>query len=157
MPKLLCLAQHDPPAKRKAKGAKTEPASAPRYTVLERVPIRLAAHKIVWDALRKHAEQRAIIDAAHPQDQFSAGVIAIDKLSKEATRALAEILNERRTMTIGASKDIVANDILSKRLDRLFEQEMEWLAIRNLLATALRPARATARHKPARALLLIDA
>jgi len=157
MPKLLCLAQHDPPAKRKAKGAKSEPAPAPRYTVLERVPIRLAAHKIVWDALRKYAVQQSIIDAAHRQDQFAAGVVAIDKLSKDAARALAEILNERRTMTIGASKDIVADDILSKRLDRLFEQEMEWLAIRNLLAVALRPARATARRKPSRALLLIDA
>lgn len=157
MPKLLCLAQHDPPAKRKAKGTKPDPAAAPRYTIIERVPIRLAAHKIVWDALRKHAEQQPIIDAAHPQDQFAAGVIAIDKLSKDATRALAEILNERRAMTVGASKDVVADDILAKHLDRLFEQEMEWLAIRNLLATALRPTRATARRKPARALLLVDA
>ncbi len=57
-------------------------------------------------------------------------------------------------------KGAVASDILGRRLDKLFEQEMEWLAIRNLLAAALPrfPAgkASTRRKPPARALLLID-
>ncbi|MEI9900143.1 MAG: hypothetical protein WDN31_08455 [Hyphomicrobium sp.] len=60
-------------------------------------------------------------------------------------------------MALAAEKDAPASDILGKRLDRIFEQELEWLHVRNLLAGALRSGGKGGRRKPARALLLIDA
>lgn len=165
MPRLLCLGQPEkPPTRRRSaavrKGAKAE-AKQHTFTILERVPVRLPAHTVIWAGLRKHATRQLIIDAAFPEEAFAAHVVMIDQLSGEGAKAIAEVLAERRAMALAAEKETPAEDILGKRLDKVFEQELEWLAIRNLLATAL-PR--TAGHKPAarrpkrpRALLLIDA
>jgi len=160
MPRLLCLAQAHAAAKapraRSAVVTKagTKPAS---FTILEQVPVRLAAHTVVWTALRKHGTRQPIIDAEHPGEAFPAYVVPIDQLGADAVRALAEVLAERRSMALAAEKDSPL-DILAKSLDSVFTQELEWLAIRNLLAAALRTAGRSAKRgrKPARVLLLID-
>lgn len=158
MPRVLCLAQSHGAAKQPRSRSARKPQT---FTLLERVPLRLAAHKPVWDALRKHAARLSITDADHPEEAFSADVIMIDQLGSEALTSIVSVLAERRTMLLAAEKDIPASDVLGKRLDRTFEQELEWLLIRNLLAAALqrtvgsRPAKRG--RMSARALLLIDA
>lgn len=163
MSRVLCLAQAHgalrAPRARTARAAKDAPKPV-TFTILERVPLRLAAHKPVWDVLRKHAVRQPIIDDAHAEAAFPADVVPVDQLGGEAAMAIASVLAERRAMVLAAEKDAPAGDILSKRLDRLFEQEMEWLALRNLLAAALPRASGAGgkRRKPARrALLLIEA
>lgn len=162
MSRVLCLAQAHgalkPERSKRGRAAKDAPKPV-AFTVLERVPLRLAAHKPVWDALRKHATRQSIIEDAHADVAFPADVVRVDQLGGEAAMAISTVLADRRAMVLAAEKDVPAGDILSKRLDRLFEQEMEWLALRNLLAAALPRAAGTAgkRRKPQRrALLLID-
>ena len=97
----------------------------------------------------------------HPEEAFAANVIAIDKLTPEAVAAIATVLAEGRALALGAEKHAPDSDVLAKRLDKLFEQELEWLAIRNLLAAALprtggrKPAGKRGK-KGARVLLLLD-
>jgi hypothetical protein len=163
MPRLLCLAQAHAARKQPRGAAKAaRPATKPGvFTVLDAVPVRLAAHTGVWAALRKHATRQPIIDAEHPGETFNAYVIPIDRLGANAVAAIAAVLAERRAANLAAEKGAVPGDILGRPLDKLFAQEMEWLALRNLLAAALasraagRPA--PRRKPPARALLLIDA
>lgn len=153
MPRVLCLAE----AHGAAKQPRSRPARKPQtFTLLERVPLRLATHKPVWDALRKHASRLSITDTEHPEEAFSADVIMIDQLGSEALASIASVLAERRAMVLAAEKDAPASDVLGRRLDRTFEQELEWLLIRNLLAVALRGAGKSSRGKRTRALLLID-
>jgi hypothetical protein len=160
----LGLGQPEKPPKRRRsatprKGAKDEPKRH-TFTIIERVPVRLSAHNVVWATLRKHATRQLIIDAEHPEEAFPADVVHIDQLSGEALKAVVDILAERRSLLLDAEKNAPDADILAKRLDRIFEQEFEWLSIRNLLAAALpRAARqpSTRRPKRGRALLLIDA
>lgn len=168
MVRVLCFAQMHAAARQPraaAKGGKVagkaaaaaKPAS---FTMLERVPVRLTAHTPVWAALRKHGTRQPIVDAEHPQDSFPAHVVAIEALGADAVAAVAEVLAERRALMLAGEKGGGPADILGRPLDKLFEQEMEWLAIRNLLAAALAGAGTPPRgrkKKPARALLLIDA
>jgi hypothetical protein len=167
MPRQLCLGQADPPAKRARSAAKA--AKPPRkseekphtFTILDRVPVSLSAHTVVWAALRRHASRQLIIDAEHPEEAFPADVVALDQLSAGALSMIADALAERRSLTLAAEKQAADGNVLAKRLDRVFEQEMEWLSIRNLLAAALPRATAgKARGRSAkrrRVLLLIDA
>jgi hypothetical protein len=162
MPRQICLAQADRPAKRPRSAAKAGKAEPKRhtFTILERVPVRHAAHSIVWVAVRKHATRQLIIDADHPEEAFPADVVALDQLSGEALSAIAAILAERRSLTLQAEKQAPEGDIFAKRLDRIFEQELEWLSIRNLLAAASPRSKArqsTRRTKHHRVLLLVDA
>ena len=158
MSRILCLAQphgalKQPRAKARGASAAPKPQS---FTILERVPLLLPAHKPIWDALRKHASQFMIVDDAHPEDTFGADVVPFDRLGADAIASITGVLAERRAMALEAEKDPASGDILAKRLDRIFEQELEWLQIRNLLAMAARPAAKSGRKKPAKALLLID-
>jgi len=166
MARVLCLAEAHGAAKparsKTARGTRTakEAPKPQTFTIIERVPVRLSAHTALLAALRKHAMRQPIVDAEHPGDAFAADVVMIDRLSGDAVAAIAGVLLERRAMLLGAAKDVAAADILGRRLDRAFEQEMEWLAIRNLLAAAIprsagtRPAKR--RRRSARALLIID-
>lgn len=163
MTRMLCIAQaHPTPRRARGKAAKgkdtpsIQATATARFTVLERVPIGLAAHKPVWDVLRKYATRQDIIDDAHPEDALAAEVVAVDKLSADAVAAIASVLAERRAMIHAAEKDTPGSEILGKGLDRIMEQELEWLLIRNLLAAALRAPRSGARRK-AKSLLLIEA
>jgi hypothetical protein len=161
--RLICLAQLS-----KASGPRATPAAkkragkaAPRpqtYTFLERVPVRLSAHKPVWDALRKHATRLAVVDAEHPKDAFNADVVPLDQLSGETWAAVALVLAERRALALDAEKQATAGEILGKPLDPIFAQELEWLMLRNLLAAAMprAPAKAGRARKTNRALLLLD-
>jgi hypothetical protein len=147
------------PKRSRAKTAATSKA-APKpcsFTILERVPVRDAAHTVVWAGLRKHGTRQQIIDAEHPGDALPAHVVVIDQLGADAVAAISEVLAERRALALAAEKGPSAGDILGKRLDRLFEQELEWLAVRNLLAAALRAGGTSARRKKTRVLLLVDA
>jgi hypothetical protein len=119
--------------------------------------VREPAHAIVWASLRKHGTRLQIIDAEHPGEPIAAHVVAVDQLGADSVTAIAEILAERRALTLAAEKDIPAGAVLTKGLDRLLEQELEWILIRNLLAAALRSNGNGTRRKKARALLLIDA
>lgn len=161
MTRMLCIAQaHPMPRRARGKAAKGKDTpsiqATATFTVLERVAIGLAAHKPVWDVLRKYATRQDIIDDAHPQDALAAEVVAVDKLSSEAVAAIASVLAERRAMIHAAEKDTPGSEILGKGLDRIMEQELEWLLIRNLLAAALRAPRSGGRRK-AKSLLLIEA
>jgi hypothetical protein len=161
--RLICLAQvskasrgrQPAPAKKRAGKAAPRPQA---YTFLERVPLRLSAHKPVWDVLRKHATRLPVIDAEHPKDTFDADVLPLDQLSGEAWAALALVLAERRALALDAEKQATASEILGKPLDPIFAQELEWLMLRNLLASAVprAPAKSARPRKPNRALLLLD-
>jgi len=155
----LCLAQAHAPAKRSraksAAAAKAAPHPCP-HTILERVPLRHAAHAVVWSALREHATRQTVIDSEHPGEAFPAYVVDISRLGGEAVSSITQVLAERRATALDAEKGTEGGDILAKRLDRTFEQEIEWMMIRNLLAAALRAGGKSGRRKPARALLLID-
>jgi hypothetical protein len=156
---MLCLAQpHGALKQPRSKPARaSSPAPKPQsFTILERVPMRLPAHKPIWDALRKHAAQHAIVDDAHPEEAFAADIVAFDRLSADAIASISAVLAERRAMALDAEKDPPGSDLLAKRLDRIFEQEMEWLAIRNLLAMAARGGGKGGKRKASKALLLID-
>ncbi|MFN3623536.1 MAG: hypothetical protein ACK4TP_05675 [Hyphomicrobium sp.] len=160
MSRLICLAQaHAVPKRAGSKSARAaKDAPALSFTVLERAPLRLASHKPIWDVLRKHATRQSIVDDAHPEASFDADVVLVDQLGAEAVLSVASVLAERRAMALAAEKDAPGSDILGKRLDRLFEQEMEWLAVRNLLAAALPRAsegRSKRRKPQRRALLLV--
>lgn len=162
MSRVLCLAQAHGAVKQPRGKTVRAAKDAPKpitFTILERVPLRLAANKPVWDALRKHATRQPIIDDAHAGAAFPADVVLVGQLGSEAAMSIASVLAERRAMVLAAEKDAPASDILSKRLDRLFEQEMEWLALRNLLAAALPRGgpRSSKRSKTTRALILIEA
>lgn len=163
MSRVLCLAQAHvaaKPSRAKSKRAAAEAPKPPSFTMLERLPVRLPAHKPVLDILRTHATPQMIVDDAHPKDALKAHVVLVDQLGSEAVISIASALAERRAMALSAEKECSAGDVLTKRLDRIFEQELEWLALRNLLAAALprTPAAGGKARKPrARALLLIDA
>ena len=160
MPRLLCLAQAHAPAKRPRAKAAAAAKAAPRqsaFTMLERVPVRLAVHNGVWAAIRKQATRQPIVDTEHPEEAFAAHVVQLDQLGGEALQAIAGALAERRALMLDAEKHAPDSDVLARRLDRLFEQELEWLAIRNLLASALPRAPGRRRSKAGRVLLLIDA
>ncbi len=163
MSRVLCLAQAHAAAKSSRAKSKRAASEAPKpqsFTMLERLPVNLPAHKPVVDILRKHATQQTIVDDAHPKDALKAHVVLVDQLGSEAVMSIASVLAERRAMALSAEKDFSGGDVLSKRLDRIFEQELEWLAVRNMLAAALprTPAAGGKARKPkARALLLIDA
>jgi hypothetical protein len=161
--RLICLAQvskaprgRQPRTKKRA--GKAQQARPLSYTFLERVPLRLSAHKPVWDALRKHATRLPVIDAGHPKDTFDADLIALDKLSGETWAALGLVLAERRALALDAEKQATASEILSKPLDAIFAQELEWLMLRNLLAAAMprTPGKSARARKSNRALLLLD-
>lgn len=160
--RLICLGQVSRASRGRAAPTKKRAGkTAPRpktYTFLERVPLRLAAHKPVWDALRKHATRQAVVDTEHPKDTFNADVIPIYQLSGEAWAALAVVLAERRALAFDAEKQATASEILGKPLDPIFAQELEWLTLRNLLAAAMprTPAKAGRARKSNRALLLLD-
>jgi hypothetical protein len=161
MSRVLCLVQLHAAKRTRSKAARAGGAEAKplTFTVLERAPVGLAAHKPIVDTLRKHATRSTVIDDAHSAEAFAADVIFVDQLGGEAATSIAAVLAERRAMALAAEKDGPGNDILAKRLDRIFEQEMEWLAIRNLLAAALPRAAAppAKRRKPQRrALVLVD-
>ena len=157
MSRVLCLAEAHAAARqprgKASRAAKDKPAS---FTILERVPLRLSAHKPVWDALRKHAARLDIIDAEHPDDTFPASVLLLDQLTAEAAAEVSSVLGERRALVLAAEKEGIDSDILGKPLDKIFEQELEWLQIRNLLAIALRANGKSKRAKRPRALLLIE-
>jgi hypothetical protein len=164
MSRVLCLAQAHAaakPSRAKSKRAASGEGPKPKsFTMLERLPVNLPAHKPVLDILRKHATQQTIVDDAHPKDALKAHVVLVDQLGSEAVMSIASALAERRAMALSAEKDFSGGDVLSKRLDRIFEQELEWLALRNLLAAALPRSPAAggkARKTRARALVLIDA
>ena len=158
MTRVLCLAQASSAPRTRAKAAATAKLAAKpsSYTILERVAVREAAHAVVWAALRKHGTRQPIIDAEHTEEPIAAYVVGIDQLGADSMAAIAEILAERRSLTLEAEKDIPASAVLTKGLDRLLEQELEWILIRNLLAAALRPNGKSTRRRKARALLLID-
>jgi hypothetical protein len=164
MPRQLCLGHAQPLKRQRARAPRTSNEDKPRtFTILERVPVRLGAHSVVWAALRKLATRQLIIDAEHPEEAFPADVLLIDRLSADALRALTEALAERRSLMLDAEKHGADSDVLAKRLDRIFEREMEWISIRNLLAAGLTRARGTTRQargtrhaKGVRALLLLD-
>jgi hypothetical protein len=162
MPRLLCLGQSEKLTRQRSAAKKGAGSEAKRhtFTILDRVPVRLSAHSVIWAALRKHATRQLIIDADHPEEAFPADVVLIDQLSGEALKAVADVLAERRSLLLAAEKHAPDADILAKRLDRIFEQELEWLSIRNLLAFALPRAKtrqSTRRTKHNRVLLLVDA
>jgi hypothetical protein len=127
------------------------------FTILERVPLRLAAHKPIWDALRKHAMRQLIVDDEHHEDAVPAGVVLIDQLGVGVLNELSDVLGERRALVLAAEKQGIDCDLLAKPLDRIYEQELEWLQIRNVLAVASRTSAKGTRSKKSRALLLIDA
>jgi hypothetical protein len=161
--RLICLGQVSKVSRGRQPGAKKRAGKAqqPRpqaYTFLERVPLRLSAHKPVWDALRRHATRLPVIDAEHPKDTFNADVIPLDQLSGEAWAALSLVLADRRALALDAEKQSTASEILGKPLDPVFAQELEWLTLRNLLAAAMprTPAKSTRARKSNRALLLLD-
>ncbi|MFA5901953.1 MAG: hypothetical protein WC829_22890 [Hyphomicrobium sp.] len=162
MSRVLCLAEIHPTKRTRAKKAVPDKTDAQTLslTILDRVRVGAAAHTPVWATLRKHGTRLAVIDAEHPEDALSAYVIMIDQLGGEAVHSLGQVLAALRTSALAAEKDTTGADILGKRLDRFFEQELEWLSIRNLLAAALPRAgggRAGKRaKKSSRALLLID-
>jgi hypothetical protein len=161
--RLICLGQvsKSPRGRQAGPAKKRAGKAAPRpqaYTFLERVPLRLSAHKPVWDALRRHATRHVVVDAEHPKDTFNADVIPLDQLSGEAWAALGLVLAERRALTLDAEKQATASEILGKPLDPIFAQELEWLTLRNLLAAAMprTPAKQARVRKSNRALLLLD-
>lgn len=172
MSRVLCLAQAHGAAKQprsKSSGAKIASAKTSRaskgaatpqaFTILERVPLRLAAHKPIWDALRKHAMRQLIVDGEHREDAIPAGVVLVDQLGAGVLSELSDVLGERRALVLAAEKQGIDCDLLAKPLDRIYEQELEWLLIRNLLVGALRKApteRTPRTRKSGRALLLID-
>ena len=156
MSRVLCLAEAHGAAKQprgKTSRAKDKPIT---FTILERVPLRLSAHKPVWDALRKHAGRQDIIDGEHPDDTFPAGVLLLDQLAATTVGDLSAVLSERRALILSAEKEGLDGDVLGKPLDKIFEQELEWLQLRNLLAIALRTSAKSKRAKKTRALLLIE-
>ena len=161
--RLICLGQvskasrgrQATPAKKRGGKAVPRPQA---YTFLERVPLRLSAHKPVWDALRRHATRQTVVDAEHPKDTFIADVIPLDQLRADAWAALGLVMAERRALALDAEKQATASEILSKPLDPIFSQELEWLTLRNLLASAMprSPPRSARVRKSNRALLLLD-
>ena len=159
--RLICLAQLSKASRGGSAPAKKRGKAPPRpqtYTFLERVPLRLAAHRPVWDALRKHATRQVVVDAEHPKDTLNADVIPLDQLSGESWAALGLVLAERRALALDAEKQATASEILGKPLDPIFAQELEWLTLRNLLAAAMprTPAKTARARKTNRALLLLD-
>lgn len=157
MSRVLCLADaHGAARQPRGKASRAAKEKPPAFTILERVPLRLAAHKPVWDALRKHAARQDMIDAEHPDDTFAASVLPLDQLTAEAAAEVSSVLGERRALILAAEKEGIDSDILGKPLDKIFEQELEWLQIRNLLAIALRANGKGKRGKRTRALLLIE-
>ena len=161
MSRVLCLVQLHAIKRARSKAPRGSGAAAKplTFTVLERVPVRLAAHKPIIDTLRRPATRSPVIDDAHPEDVVTADVIVVDQLGADAGASIAAVMAERRAMALAAEKDGPGDDILAKRLDRIFEQEMEWLGIRNLLAAVLpRGAGSPAkRRKPQRrALVLVE-
>jgi hypothetical protein len=170
MSRVLCLAQAHGPAKQprsKTSAAKTSSAKTSRaakdaakpqaFTILERVPLRLAAHKPIWDALRKHAMRQLIVDDEHHEDAIPAGVVLIDQLGAGVLNELSDVLGERRALVLAAEKQGIDCDLLAKPLDRIYEQELEWLQIRNILAVASRTSAKGTRSRKAKALLLMEA
>ncbi len=169
MTRQLCLGQLDQPPKKRGRAAAKGPAKGPwaepgrhTFTILERVPVHSPAHAGVWALLRKHATRQLITDAEHAEEAFPAHVIMIDQLGGDAIGSIVEVLAERRATALAAEKGAPGEDVHAKRLDRIFEQELEWLSMRNHLAGALprasnRKAAPRRGRKRARALLLIDA
>jgi hypothetical protein len=158
MVRVLCWAQMQSPPKKRGRGRNAKlPPSQPTFTILERVTLRQPAHKAVWDLLRRYGEKQSIVDSEFPADAMRADVIDLEKLSTESIQTITAALAERRLLQLQSSKDAEAGDLLAKRWDKLFEQELEWVALRNLLATALRKPAKPRRSGALRALLLISA
>lgn len=155
MPRLICLGHA---VKRKVekggrpKSAALEPQRV--YSILESVPLRLAFHVPIWNALAEYATRQLVIDQEQPQEAMPAEVLPLDRMANGALEKIEDVLRDRLTKTRHDIDKGVKRGVLTKDLDSAFEREKEWLAIRGLLATAW-PR--TKKAKKGRAILLIDA
>src|SRR5712671_5140499 len=163
MPWIVCLAQ--PVTNTRGKGTidAAPPQKQIRFNIVERVPILNAVHAPVWEALRKAGNRQLVIDADHPEEAFQADVINIGEINDDVLNSIECALTIARSKALDAEKTATSDGSLDKSLDRTFDQQREWLALRILLAKA--GVRPVADRKPARkanvrakrALLLVDA
>lgn len=155
MPRLICLGKA---VKRRAGQGRRPRAVEPEpqrvYSILERVPLHLAFHVPIWNALAKHATRQLVIDREHPEEAMPAEVLPLDHLANGAMESIEDALKDRLTKIRNDINTGVPKGVLTKDLDGAFEREKEWLAIRGLLATALPRTKKT---KKDRAILLINA
>jgi hypothetical protein len=166
MPRVICYAEakQRKTAKRKANpsGGSSASENAVTYAILDRVPMYLAEHTEIWDAIFTLGHRQLIIDEEHPGDAFHATVLQTESLNGDALASIESTLSEVRDRSLDAEKAVrEKNEVLGKPLDSLYSEQKEWLGIRMLLANAIVRSSATkARVKKAkknRAILLIDA
>ena len=164
MPLIVCLAQPVTNAGGKGTSEAAPPAQKQiRFNIVERVPVLKAVHAPVWEALKKASNRQFVIDANHPEEAFQADVLNIADINGDVFDCIERALTNARSKALDAEKTASGDGSLDKSLDRTFDQQREWLALRILLAragirpvVAGKPARKT-NVRARRALLLVDA
>ena len=120
----VCLAQQ----------AKAGPADSVRtFTILERAPIRLHDHRELWDALDAASEAHLVIDDKHSKDAFPAKVVNLAALNWPSVE---RAMSRARDAALAAETTNDDGSVLSRELDRSYDQQQEWLRLRTVLAQA---------------------
>jgi hypothetical protein len=163
MPWQVCLAQ--PKMKSRSESSDAGPASRQQmtYEIIDRVVFLNPSHAPIWDALKKAGNRHLVIDANHPEEAFQADVVSIADIKGDALAAIECALSHTRSSALNAEKAASGRGPLAKSLDRTFEEQREWLALRTLLVSAVirrvddgkLPPKAKVKRK--RAFLLLDA
>ncbi|WP_145144406.1 hypothetical protein [Roseomonas gilardii] len=126
MPREICLAQQ----------AKAGPAKSSRtFTILERAPVRLPEHQEIWKALDASGEKQLVVDDQRSSDAFPATVIDLASLKWSD---IDEAISGAREAALAAEMGCNNASLLSKKFDRSYDQQQEWLRLRVVLAQAAR-------------------
>lgn len=164
MPWIVCLG-HPTTKKQRGKASDATPSAQKHITfsIVERVSIHNAVHASVWEALRKAGNRQLVIDAEHPEEAFPADVLNIADIKGDILESIETALSNARTKALDVEKTANGQGSLAKVLDRTFDEQREWLALRTLLVAAvIRPISGSkplpkSKRKAKCALLLVDA
>ena len=102
------------------------------FAVLERASLRLTEHEVVWKLLQDCAHAGLAIDANHPEEAFPAKTIKINEMPVSFYESLEDSMADARRASLLNEKMHGDDALFSKRLDKDFAQQLEWLHLRTL-------------------------
>jgi hypothetical protein len=106
----------------------------------DRVPIYLQTNAGIVESLKRYSKNEVIFEVGADGEGMPAFVTSIAELKKNGLRAIeTELGAQARSVQdeITGLEDVNSHGILSKRLDKAFERQVEIAQIRNLLSKIL--------------------
>ncbi len=141
MPRQVCLAETD---------RDNTADKVCKYSIVERVPLLLKEHAGIWESLTTCAEKRLVVEAGHPEDEFDAYVLNLAAMTGASRKRLEDAVAIARDAALEDETVQRPKGPFSKGLNRSYDQQREWLALRSVLVQGLGQTPASSPSRPSR-------